>query len=170
MMRLIAHYLYKIAYVLSRILPILLIHYLSANIYHSFILTAVAEFFMSLDDIDLISYHTSKILGGTIFAIEKLLSYSSYLLLQHPIIWFITFIISFGLYRWYPDTEITNILYMGIVVIWCISCVTIGTPLQILGTLIYAITDYDVAMYDSQNFGILLLPTYQVGLFLLAIG
>jgi hypothetical protein len=162
--------IYKVGYIVSRLLPILICYLISSNIYHSFALTMVAEFFMSLDDVGIISYHTSKILGGTVFGIEKLLSYSAYLLLGNYLTYPVILLFGGCLYRFYPDTEKTNILYMVIVLLWTMACLNIGTPLQILGTLIYAITDYDVAMYDSKTFGIFLLPVYQIGLFLLAIG
>lgn len=162
--------IYKVCYVASRLLPILIFYLISSNIYHSFAITLVAELFMSLDDVDIISYHTSKILGGTIFAIEKLMSYSSYTLLYDYTVWLIILPFAFSLYMFYPNTEITNIIYMLVVVVWVISCLTIGTFIQIIGVLIYAITDFDVAMHDSRIFGIFLLPVYQLGLFLLAIG
>lgn len=162
--------LYRIGYVVSRLLPILIFHYISSNIYHSFLLTMLAEFIMSLDDVGIISYHSSKIIGGTIFGIEKLMSYYSYTFLTNPLILIVLSIFSYGLYCLYPTTERTNILYMTIVLLWTISSFSYGSMVQILGVLIYGITDYDVAMHDSKNFGIFLLPVYQLGLFLLAIG
>ena len=160
----------KALYIVSRIAPVLLCHIFSSNINHNFILTMIAEFFMSLDDVGLVSYHTSKIFGGSVFAFEKLLSYSAYNMFLEILIWPIILLFVVSMLKYYPKTEITNIIYLIIVIAWSLSCAMIGTPLQILGMLLYTITDFDVAIYDSKIFGIFLLPVYQLGLFLLAIG
>jgi hypothetical protein len=130
----------------------------------------LAEIFMSLDDIDLISYQTSKIMGGTVFGIEKLLSYASYLLIIEPLMILLALFVYAGLYYAYPDTEHTNILYLIVVFNWMIGVLILGSVIQIIGALIYTITDFDVAIYDCGIFKRFLLPAYYIGLLLIAIG
>jgi len=162
----------KVLYVLSRLTPVLIFCLINRNPYHNFYITLCAEFFMSLDDIGLITYKTSKILGGAIFMLEKLLSYGSYMEFGH-IIPLIIGVCTYGVLKYfYPRSDFTNLLYMTITANWLIkiACLFMSQTIclvTLLGAIIYFITDFDVAMYDCGIFRSYLLPAYYAGLYML---
>jgi len=162
----------KVLYVSSRLTPVLIFCLINLNPYHNFYITLCAEFFMSLDDIGLITYKTSKILGGAIFMLEKLLSYGSYMEFGH-IIPLIIGVCTYSMLRYvYPRSDFTNLLYMAITANWLIkiACLFMSQTVALvtlLGAIIYFITDFDVAMYDCRIFGVCLLPAYYAGLYML---
>lgn len=162
----------KVLYVLSRLTPMLIFCLINRNPYHNFYITLCAEFFMSLDDIGLITYKTSKILGGAIFMLEKLLSYGSYMEFGH-IIPLIIGVCTYGMLRYfYRRSDFTNLLYMTITTNWLIKIAQLFMSqtislVTLLGAIIYFVTDFDVAMYDCGIFGVCLLPAYYIGLYML---
>jgi hypothetical protein len=164
--------LYKFMYILCRLIPLIFLYSINKNTNHNFLLTILAEIFMSLDDIDVMSYKTSKICGGAVFLVEKLFSYNSYLDFMSITSVLQMLLFYFFIKKIHPDTDFVILLYLVITFNW--FCKIFGMHVfnfmgitSILGSLIYFITDYDVAIYDSNIFGILLLPSYYVGLFLL---
>ncbi len=164
--------LYKILYILCRLAPLVFLYSINKNTNHNFLLTIAAEIFMSLDDIDVMSYKTSKICGGAVFLVEKLFSYNSYIDFLEITSVLKMVLFYFFIKKIHPKTDFVILLYLVITFNW--FCKIFGMHVfdfmgitSILGSLIYFITDYDVAIYDSNIFGRLLLPSYYVGLFLL---
>lgn len=179
----------NILYVLLRLIPIFIFLLINKNINHNFYLTFIAEIIMLLDDIDLVSYPTTRLFGGTIFAIEKLMSYSSYLsflsflsvfslISSNNIINIYTFyqlatiiiiILLYYLYVFDKILSFLNIVYMTIVVNWLIMLITHNNIYHILGGIIYTITDFDIVFYEAKILGPYLLPIYNFGLLLLCL-
>lgn len=177
----------NISYVLLRLIPIFILILINKNINHNFYLTFIAEIIMLLDDVDLVAYQTTRLFGGTVFAIEKLLSYSSYLsflsvfslinsidisIYTFCLVMIISIILLYYLCVHLPIDNILsflNIVYMTIVVNWLIILITHNNIYHILGGIIYTITDFDIVFYEAKILGPYLLPIYNFGLLLLCL-
>ena len=166
--------MFYIIYIAFRLLPVLWCHLYNKNPNHDYKITFVAETLMLLDDIGLMEYETAKLLGGIVFGIEKVIGYDSHRNLSElrkvPLI--ISALFGLLLVMSY-DTKFTNILYLVVMINWfysaCATALREWKPYHILGACLYAITDFDVAIYDCGIFGIALLPVYQAGLVLLTL-